>query len=664
MKDLGLYSSEIEAMIDFWNDLNINPDYSCNTDGYYNGFIFEFKLNNYNSIDVMKQLIRYVNARNTVAKELPRYGIGICVNKGTYQLYDLLKDQEKELNNGVWINTNDLLSKININLKITQKGWINQSSIISYNDLYYTLTDKISKDDFINELSNPLILNIQPYKWNETGCIERTLLDCLGSTGLKKRLGAFFTPDYAVKKSTDYLRNIIKTLKDDNYVIIDRCAGTGNLEKYLTKDELTHCILNTINYAEWLTLKGLYGDRALVLPLTNDKLNINDGLLLDGDALTKSFYESLIPLIKDKTIIVLENPPYSEPAAEAIRKGRTIKGSSNNYITDLMKCNNINGITARETANKFIWSAFELIKADYCIIYSPVKYFKSQSLINKQFIEGCIVNKKDFHATVGGISIMSWKNEDELVNEWKLENTVIKRVISKCSNNMPNKTSDGYVYISTKPLTPDYKNGHLENLYDNTCSTYNTVRLCNSLTIKQAIPLFVANCYKCKNYLEKEVIMKSSDKGLLYLNDKEFINDCLIWAGLSDKNKCISNCNITNQCCIGQITELDSIIDPVAYNTKAKKLKELWDNILTFIKSTSEYNASYKYGLYQINKDINVKVIVKTINGTYAINKTGNNIIEHKYSILNELIKKLKKELQNYYDKYISNKLFEYELLK
>ena len=30
---------------------------------------------------------------------------------------------------------------------------------------------------------------------------------------------------------------------------------------------------------------------------------------------------------------------------------------------------------------------------------------------------------------------------------------------------MPNKTSDGYVYISTKPLTPDYKNGHLENLY-------------------------------------------------------------------------------------------------------------------------------------------------------------------------------------------------------
>ena len=52
MKDLGLYSSEIEAMIDFWNDLNINPDYSCNTDGYYNGFIFEFKLNNYNSMEV------------------------------------------------------------------------------------------------------------------------------------------------------------------------------------------------------------------------------------------------------------------------------------------------------------------------------------------------------------------------------------------------------------------------------------------------------------------------------------------------------------------------------------------------------------------------------------------------------------------------------------
>ena len=525
-----------------------------------------------------------------------------------------------------YVNIDDDIELYNPNIEYNKRNGSYTNTIMRYIDHYINIDSSLRRKE-------PIITYDDNYITLENNCLQLT------------------------KGSNLMFVKCNKSFNVDDKIILE--GATPLISGYIDSQHLTFTEgSNTVSIL--ITDKNIIN----VLPLTNDKLDINDGLLLDGDALTKSFYESLIPLIKDKTIIVLENPPYSEPAAEAIRKGRTIKGSSNNYITDLMKCNNINGITARETANKFIWSAFELIKADYCIIYSPVKYFKSQSLINKQFIEGCIVNKKDFHATVGGISIMSWKNEDELVNEWKLENTIIKRVISKCSNNMPNKTSDGYVYISTKPLTPDYKNGHLENLYDNTCSTYNTVRLCNSLTIKQAIPLFVANCYKCKNYLEKEVIMKSSDKGLTYLNDKEFINDCLIWAGLSDKNKCISNCNITNQCCIGQITELDSIIDPVAYNTKAKKLKELWDNILTFIKSTSEYNASYKYGLYQINKDINVKVIVKTINGTYAINKTGNNIIEHKYSILNELIKKLKKELQNYYDKYISNKLFEYELLK
>ena len=40
--------------------------------------------------------------------------------------------------------------------------------------------------------------------------MERKLLDCLGSEELKKRLGAFFTPDYAARQSTDYVRNIIK----------------------------------------------------------------------------------------------------------------------------------------------------------------------------------------------------------------------------------------------------------------------------------------------------------------------------------------------------------------------------------------------------------------------------------------------------------------------
>lgn len=680
MKQLGTYSSEIEGMEDFWNDIGVFPDYSCNTDGYYNGYLIEFKLDNFDTEKVKSQLMRYVKSRNAAGKELPRYGIGICINKGTYQLYDLLKDQEKEIVCNSWSDVNDFLNKINIKgTKITQKGWIDETSIVSYNDLFYSLTGKTSKDSFIKELANPTFLNIIPYSWNEVGEMERKLLDCLGSNGLKKRMGAFFTPDYAVEKSTSYIRDIINSLnKSKDYVIIDRCAGTGNLEKFLTEEELSHCILNTITYAEWTTLKGLYEGRVRKLfPENDSSLNSIDGLLKDGDALSKEFYDKLFPLTENKTVIMLENPPYSEPQAEATRSGETIKGTSKNYITEQMKLNKINGVTARDMANKFIWSGFNLIKADYYVVYSPVKYFKSQNLVNKKFIEGRLVNRKDFHATEAAISIMSWKNEDETVNEWKLENATVKRVKKSSAELLPSDPAnhkplklDNYDFIITSPAgTPDFKHGCFCNTEEQLKKAAgNATSIAAKLKIetygRQAAPLFAANCYTCKDFTEKEVIMKSSDKGLDYLQDNNFVNDCLIWIGLTDKNKCISDATIKNQCCINQATKLDALIDSSIYSSKAREIKSLWDIVLAVSKTAEEYNPNYNYGLFQIEKDLNIKIPVIKANGQVATDKAGKEKTEHKYPALNTAIAALKKELVKYYDAYITPKLFEYELLK
>ena len=66
----------------------------------------------------------------------------------------------------------------------------------------------------------------------------------------KKQLGAFFTPDNCVKISTQYVRNAIKSIGNKPYLIVDRCAGTGNLERQLTSEELKHCVLNTYDYTE------------------------------------------------------------------------------------------------------------------------------------------------------------------------------------------------------------------------------------------------------------------------------------------------------------------------------------------------------------------------------------------------------------------------------
>lgn len=105
-------------------------------------------------------------------------------------------------------------------------------------------------------------------------------------------------------------------------------------------------------------------------------------------------------------------------------------------------------------------------------------------------------------------------------------------------------------------------------------------------------------------------------------------------------------------------------IDASVYSGKAKSLKLAWDMVLTAARACAEFNPSYNYGLYQIETDLNIKEKVVKADGSYATNKKGEIVKEHKYPTLNAAIVALKKELTKYYTTYIVPKLFSYELLK
>ena len=166
---------------------------------------------------------------------------------------------------------------------------------------------------------------------------------------------------------------------------------------------------------------------------------------------------------------------------------------------------------------------------------------------------------------------------------------------------------------------------------------------------------WVANCYKCKDYTEKDVIMKSGDGGTTYQKDKEFLHDCFMWATLTNKNICISNEQIKNELCLNQNTEADKLLN---INKKNTELLQQWRKILKLVEITNEYNSIYTYGLHQICREINIK----TETGDY--NKKNEPIMGNKYDDLNDMIKKFKIMLNTFYDEYITPKLFEYELLK
>lgn len=650
------YKTELEGQQDFYEELGIKPDYSCNTDGCIGGTLIEFKRGKRNL--PIKQLQRYIKAYNSVAKLLPNYSLFVNINQREYTLID--NNNWKTITNGKWKYPKDLLKFLD--KKDYMKGWIDEFSIVSYNDLFYSKHLSAKKEDFIEEVENPKELNIKSYKWNKIGDMERNILDCLGAKALKKRLGAFFTPDEYVKISTNYLRNVIKRVpKGYDYIILDRCAGTGNLQKDLTNEELSHCILNTYVYAEWTTLKGLYEGRVrCIIPHTKDYKD-PDGLLSDGDALTEKFDKIIKKIIEDERkkakgkliVIGLENPPYSEPQAEATRSGKTHKQSS--WVKKQMKKDKC-GVSTNDLSNQFIWSMIDYVK-EY-IIFSPIKYWKSQHLFEGKFNEGYLCDRKKFHATESAISLISWVIDKKENDYLKMDSDLGDRKIKKV------KIGIGQVKVVTNDIdiicgihsysgTPDFKHGELANIIKP--SWHSKLIWLNEETIFQALPLWVANCYKPKDYTEKEVIMKSGDGGTKYQKDKDFLDDCFVWSCLTNANKCISNKQIKNELCLNQDTKADKLLNVNVRNTK---LLQKWNEVLKLVKATKEYNSKFNYGLHQICKDINIKVET----GDYT--KKNEPIMEHKYCDLNDAIKELKEQLKEFYDKYITKKLFKYELLK
>jgi len=697
---LEKYNSEIEGMIDFWREIGLDPDYELNTDGRFNGNLIEFKLVFQDLRKHKEQIRRYIRAYNSCALPIPKYSYLISINERKY--IKINNENGNEIKSGDYIDAVDFKDEF-LSQNEYIKGWIDEFSIRSYNNKICNEYKRFfkSKESVKNEFINPQYLNIKPFNWDKQLELEENdndsvgwlhfNMNLLGPALLQKQLGAFFTPDMYVKISTEMVREAIERVPEGNdYIILDRCAGTGNLEKFFTEEELSHCVLNTYDYTEWATLKGLYDGRVkMIIPPTHQSIDYNNGLLLYGDALGEDFHkfcfgskiiglfddaykkqsEQLSSWLKDEkmTIIMLENPPFVEPQGGA-SQGKATFSIKNKYMYQVMgrerfDSKNVN----RATENLFIWSAFKYFlkqPTDSYILFSPIKYWKSQHIIDKKFIRGYICNRENFNASEGGILLIEWTNENFNNEELQVSSDLGSRIIKKIKSNPSillkdsESNEDPIAWLFNLSNIPKNDNGKIVNIVN---ENYRKVQKAYKLSednILTQLPLWLANCYEYKDYTEKEVIMKTGDLSDKYTTDTEFLIDSFVWATLSNKNKCISNENISNQFCILQKTKSDKILKDLKLNNNNKKLIKLWEKVLKLAKATDEYNENWTYGLYQIEHDINIKV------GSGTYNKKGEELKKPKYRRLDEQINILKIELKKYYDEILKPKLFEYELLK
>ncbi len=696
------YIREEEGMVEFYDDLGLGvPDYSFNTDGRINGNLLEFKLHFIDLNEHKSQLLRYLDAYNAGAQEIPEFCYLISINERKYYKYkvishsDLIHNYQYKLGTkrtnfelvleteGKWATPDNFKVEL-LNQQTFVKGIITEYSIVSYNNKLCSINKKIkTKEHVKEELISPKTLNIHPFNWDKQIGEEQSKhkeigwlhfnMNLLGPSLLKKQLGAFFTPEKYVRKSTEYVSKAIKMIKekygeDRDYIILDRCAGTGNLEKFFNDEELSHCVLNTFDYTEWTTLKGLYDGRVrMIIPPTSESRD-ESGLLKVGDALSEEFinYDPLNKIIDDTNIsvILLENPPFVDIYSNK-EGGVKSTNMSSGFIQEQMT-----GRERTDLGNQFIWSAFNYYlrdEYDFAIIYSPIKYWKSQHLIDKKFIEGYLCNKQHFNAGMSTVSLIFWQNIDETNEMLNFQSDVGDRVVKKVYTPISQlrvaaDTDNPMCFIQARNF--NYSSPRLTARIVNVADG-NHGSACDESNVLNLAPLF---CLGRNDWAESgdagrdytiiDTKYKTADGGTVYQKDDRLLTACFIYSVLTNRNQCRSEENLRNEMCLGQNTRADKIFEKFKLTNQDMELYRQWIKILNIAKSKAEFNNNYTYGLYQIEHDINIKI------DSGSVNKKREPIYVRKYPELNSEISNLKEKLKQYYLDNIQNQLLHYELLK
>ena len=543
------YDIERQGQCDFFDNYRIdyrgdNSVLVDNTDGVYHGNILEFKLNINNTGKVLFQAIKYLSRMRIKGESIPARILLIDLNATKVYVYNSVDyiDDIQKVYVGAASKGNEAFAKnitpvaeydyteivdsaevkkLLINKVVKDVDWyipidLDEDCIVGWAERYYREISNATKGDFLGDGTGKINLKgeirdpkhftglINPYT-EPTNEKFKYLMDCLNDRLNKKDLGAFYTPEPYCQKAAELVEMAVARVPDGNdYIILDRCAGTGNLESALygrydkNGDELiSHCVVSTYEYYEYKVLLERIGqDVRNIIPPTEANVVYENGKVSNADAMSKEYLDN--PLIKQYvdnpncTIILFENPPYADSSASdnAVDGDKTKKAKTNRkntYIAEQYKglaskyVREMRG-SSRDLSNLFIWSGFHYYlrqPTDSYIVFSPVKYFKSVGLVDNEMVEGFIFNRDHFHATPSAISCILWSNiashadtrtltiydidkNSELIELGTLDvNNVYTQITDLIDKRMPtNYTEDG-IYCGSDgiPLNIQYKKG-------------------------------------------------------------------------------------------------------------------------------------------------------------------------------------------------------------
>lgn len=759
------YALERDGQLDFFKvflprvdpTLDVEDILADNNDGVINGNLLEFKLHVTDLNAVLFQCIKYLSALRVKGKPVPANILIIDVNAATVWLYrsaPYLSDIEKLYSGGAskdnsgFIGGNaetvlhydkplDVESIVSL-LKEHNftKIHIDENCIVGWATFFYKTVPTARKEDFlgddtgkhktIGEIRKPVHFAdyIYPYT-GQTNIKFNYLMDKLNDTLQKKNLGAFYTHQLYAEKSLELVRAAIARVPAGNdYIILDRCAGTGNLELGLTDEELSHCIVSTVEYYEYKVLQELLGAKVRhIIPPIETAETFNAGLVTGADALSKEYIEN--PIVKQYiddpncTIILFENPPYAETtSAEHQRQGQSKISSTwkQSYVVAEMK-KEVKGTASNDLGNAFIWSGFKYYlrqPTDSYIVYSPVKYWKAQHLIDRRFIGGFAYNRRHFHTNIDAcIMCAYWTNEPGMDNEIKIsafDIESVSNVLVPCGL-LPVKqifSTYSQAYYDKRAIPVEQRIGILVGLNGiekvggkqrNRPATsmdimgymvahssgFDNPDLDSSLLVAarydgngfflhrdnylEKLPMFCASRYITYNraWTERARIMKSADGANRFNRDVadgtlgQFLLKCLLFTCTEMQNHMRTFTGsdgrfYRNELCLdgtnGETVALRDI-KALAINKREKAILDQWETVLSWAKKAENYNPALTYGVYQIFAELDTSHIDEV---------TGDTILDNVE--LHSALAGLKMLVKEYYNTEIVPVLFQYEFLK
>lgn len=301
IKSRNNFLSEREGQIQFFADLRIDADVELthNTDGVYKGTLFEFKLTIADINKVLFQAIKYLSHRRIKGDPIPAQILLVALNEENAYLFnssDFLSAIEKVYAGAASKNNANFATKIHpekinysklaglrrtteiLETENYTKIHIDVFDVVGWANRFYREHPAASKIKFFKELRAPKYFASYIYPWKGDEKDFKYIMDLLNDKQHKKELGAFYTPPAYCLKAVELVRRAIKQIPTGhNYIILDRCAGTGNLEEFLTDKPVNDITIGEISRYIDKTLKIKYlQDKADIIKTFYSKRNFNE----------------------------------------------------------------------------------------------------------------------------------------------------------------------------------------------------------------------------------------------------------------------------------------------------------------------------------------------------------------------------------------------------